>query len=372
MQLNVTDKPWRNWKTQERTRTVRHKGNATNKLYTFAPMRIFFFFLLLCTACEKPLRPPYIQPILHNWPKPYKGVAKIKLHVFKTGEISVPKRVVYRGGSFLETFSLDVLVFAIEHPRKGIILVGTGLSRAVMSEPENYLGAFRTAIGSLTLDEGQDILSQLKSADLSVEKVRNVILPDLRFSHTGELENFPHAQVIVSAAEYSAAMEKGESALSISDEYDGVKQWKFIDFTDSQPLGAFSASRDLFGDGSVLLIDVSGATPGGLAVLVRLPHSPVLLCGNLAWTGEQARYVREPGFVFNRQSWWKNAWRLKKFMELAPNLIILPDHDWEAAEAAQTRDIIVHPFSSDEESDSQEKQEQEDKRTKGKERELSQ
>lgn len=331
-------------------------------------MRIFFLLLLLCTACEKPLRPPYVQPTLQHWPRPYKGVAKLRLHVFKTGEVSVPKRVVYRGGSLLETFSLDVLVFAIEHPRKGIILVGTGLSRGVMSEAESYLGAFRTAMGSITLAEGQDILSQLESADLSVENIRNIILPDLRFSHTGELENFPDAQVIVSEVEYTTAIEEGESALSISDEYDGVKQWQLIDFSDSQPLGTFSAYRDLFGDGSVLLIDVSGATPGGLAVLVRLPHSPVLLCGNLAWTVEQARYVREPGFIFNRQSWWENAWKLKKFMELAPELVILPDHDWDAVNAAKTKDMIVHSFSTTEESGSQEKQEEAPTKEKKRER----
>ena len=335
---------------------MRQKMRAANEPY-INPMRIFLILLLLCSACEKPLRPPHVQPLLQHWPKPYKGVAKLKLHVFKTGEISVPKRVVYRGGSFLETFLLDVLVFAIEHPHQGIILVGTGLSRGVISGAESYLGTFRTALGSLSVDEGQDILSQLESADLSVDKVRNIILLDLRFSHTGELENFPQAQVMVSSAEYTAAMEEGESALSISDEYDGVKQWQLIDFTDPQPLGTFSAHRDVFGDGSVLVIDVSGATPGGLAVLVRLPRSPVLLCGNLAWTAEQAQYVREPGFVFNRQSWWENAWKLKKFTELAPELVVLPDHDWDAVNAIKTKDIIVHAFPTPEGSDSQEEQE---------------
>jgi glyoxylase-like metal-dependent hydrolase (beta-lactamase superfamily II) len=192
--------------------------------------------------------------------------------------------------------------------------------------------------------EGQDILSQLESAGLSAERVRDIILPDLRFSHTGELENFPKARVIVSSVEYITATEEGESALSLSDEYDGVKQWRFIDFVGAKPLGAFRAHQDLFNDGSVLLIDVAGATPGGLAVLVRLPQAPVLLCGNLAWTAEQARYAREPGFVFNRQAWWENAWRLKKFTELAPELVILPDHEWEAIEAAKTKDMLVHSF----------------------------
>jgi glyoxylase-like metal-dependent hydrolase (beta-lactamase superfamily II) len=299
--------------------------------------------LLFC-ACEKPLRLPYVRPELQNWPKSYQGVAGLKLHVFKTGEVTALKKLAYRGSSLLDTLVLDILVFAIEHPRHGIILVGTGLSRGVAQEAESYLGAFRTAIGLPSMAEGQDLFSQLAAANLSEKRVRTIILPDLRFSHTGELENFPTAEVVVTATEYAAATEEEESALSISDEYDGVKHWRFIDFVDATPLGAFRAHRDLFGDGSVLLIDVAGATAGGMAILVRLPHAPVLLCGNLALTAEQAQYVREPGFTVDRAAWWENAWRLKKFAELAPELIVLPDNDWDAVASLKIRDLLPHAF----------------------------
>jgi glyoxylase-like metal-dependent hydrolase (beta-lactamase superfamily II) len=299
---------------------------------------------LLFSSCEKPLKLPYVTPELQNWPKSYKGVEGLKLHVFKTGEVTARKKLAYRGSSLLDTLVLDIVVFAIEHPQQGLILVGTGLSRGATQEAESYLGAFRTAIGSPTMADGQDIFSQLTSAHLSEKRVRTIILPDLRFSHTGELENFPTAQVVVSSAEYTAATEEEESALSISDEYDGVKQWRFIDFAGAEPLGTFRAHRDVFGDGSVLLIDVAGATAGGMAILVRLPQAPVLLCGNLAWTAEQAQYVREPGFTVNRTAWWENAWRLKKFAELAPELIVLPDNDWSAITTHQAKDLILHPF----------------------------
>ncbi|HXG18892.1 MAG TPA: hypothetical protein VNN62_07450 [Methylomirabilota bacterium] len=307
-------------------------------------LRFLFFIILLTFACKEPLRLPYVAPELHHWPKPYKGVTGLKLHVFKTGEVRVPKKLVYHSGSFLDTLTLDVLVFAIEHPRQGLILVGTGLSRGVAQGAKNYLGVFRTAIGSPTMAEEQDILSQLENAGFAAAKVKTIILPDLRFSHTGEVENFPAAQVVVSAEEYTAATEEEETALSLSDEYDGVRHWRFIDFIGAEPLGTFQAHRDLFGDGSILVIDVTGATAGGMAVLVRLPHAPVLLCGNLAWTAEQAQYVREPGVVFKREAWWEHAWRLKKFAELAPELVVLPDHEWTTVTASKAKDVVLHPF----------------------------
>lgn len=301
----------------------------------------------LVSACEeKPLRPAYVLPQLHHWPQPYKGVAGLQLHVFQTGTVTVPKRAVYRGGSLLETLDIEVIVFAVKHPRHGLILIGTGLSRGVAQGAQSYLGKFRTAIGSPTLAEGQDILSQIEASGWSEHDVQTIILPDLRFSHTGELENFPTAQVVVSSVEHSAAMADEETALSLSDEYDGVKNWQLIDFAGSETLGTFRAHHDLFGDGSILLIDAPGATAGGMAILLRLPHAPVLICGNLAWTLEQARYVREPGFASDRQTWWDNAWRLKKFTELAPELVLLPDHDWPAITTAKTADMTLHVFGA--------------------------
>jgi N-acyl homoserine lactone hydrolase len=306
---------------------------------------LFFLLIVLFSACEKPLRLPYITPELHNWPKTYKGVTGLRLHVFTTGTLAVRDKLVYRDGSLLGTVSLDILVFVIEHPRQGLILVGTGLNRKIADDAEHYLGAFRASFGTPAMEKGQNILSQLKRAKLPAEKVRYTILPDLRFDHTGELASFPSAQPIVASAEYEAATDETDNTFSLSQEYDEVREWRFIDFAGAKPLGTFQAHRDLFNDGSVLLIDASGATAGGLAVLVRLPAAPVLLCGNLAWTKKHYFYTRLPGLLFDRDAWWEKIWRAKKFKDLVPELAVLPDHDWAAVEAAKTKDIVLHLFS---------------------------
>jgi glyoxylase-like metal-dependent hydrolase (beta-lactamase superfamily II) len=342
---------WR--RTQEKDTTPERMTTTTQRQF----LVWILLFVIVTPACERPLRPAYVPPTLADWPSPYHGVAGLRLHIFKTGEVRTSKKVVYRGGSLLDMLVLAEMTFAIEHPRRDIILVGTGLSRGVVHGSESYLGGFRTAVGSPKMSEGQDILSQLEAAGLQEKKVRTIILPDLRFSHTGELENFPTAQVVVSSKEYATAMEEEETALSLTDEYDGVTNWQFIDFAEAKPLGTFRAHRDLFGDGSVLLIDVTGATPGGIAVLIRLPQAPVLLCGNLGWTTDNIQYVREPGFLFDRKSWWDNAWRLKKFKELAPELVVLPAHEWKTIEAARTTDMIFHRFPASSKDQSAKKKE---------------
>jgi metallo-beta-lactamase superfamily protein len=317
---------------------------------------LFSLLLLLFSACEKPLRLPYITPELHNWPKVYKGVPGLRLHVFNTGSLEVRDRLVYRDGSPLNTVSLDIQVFVIEHPRYGLIVVGTGLNQASVDDVEHHLGLFRASAGTPVMAKDQDILAQLKRAKLPSTKVHYIILPDLRLDHAGELQSFPAAQPIVASAEYEAATAEKDNSLYVSEEYDNVREWRFIDFAGAQPLGIFRAHRDLFNDGSVLLIDASGATAGGLAVLVRLPAAPVLLCGNLAWTKEQYFYTRLPGLLFDRDAWWDKIWRLKKFKDVVPELAVFPDHDWAAVEAAKTKDVVLHPFSAAEEAPADENQ----------------
>lgn len=305
--------------------------------------------LILGVACEEPLRLPYIEPILHNWPEQYRGVSGTKLHVFHTGSITVSSRLVYRDGSLPQQHTLDILVFGIEHPKQGLVLVGTGLNRGLAEDAPRYLGPVRSVFGQADMQPGQDILSQLKTAQLSAERVKFVILPDLRLDHTGELESLSQAAVVVTREEHVAALGSSPLGLYMADEFDQVEKWQFVDFSTAPPLGTFAGSHDFFGDGSIELIDVAGATAGGLAVLVRLPERPVLLCGNLAWTHSQARYAWEPGLAFNRALWWEKIWRLKKFKDLVPELLVLPDHDWEAVRKVEAADITVHEFSPTEE-----------------------
>ena len=240
-------------------------------------------------------------------------------------------------------------MFGIEHPKQGLVLVGTGLNRGLAEDAPRYLGPVRSVFGQADMQPGQDILSQLKTAQLSAQRVKLVVLPDLRLDHTGELESLSQAAAVVTREEHVAALSSSTLGLYMADEFDQVEKWQFVDFSPAPPLGTFARSHDLFGDGSIELIDVAGATAGGLAALVRLPERPVLLCGNLAWTHSQARYAWMPGLAFQRELWWEKIWRLKKFKDLVPELLVLPGHDWKAVRKVKASDITVHEFSPSEE-----------------------
>jgi len=315
-------------------------------------------------ACEERRRLPYVEPVLHDWPEDYTGQPGLRLHVFHTGSLDLPDRLVYRGGSVARRRSLTVLSFGVEHPRHGLVLIGTGLNRNVAGDAAGYLGPVRAALVRAELRPDQDVAAQLDAAGFAVDDVRFVVMPDLGLDHAGEVETFTQAEVIVARQEHAAArsgqqFDPGRGRY-LPGEFDQVEKWRLVDFAPDSRLATFPRSHDLFEDGSIVLIDVHGATAGGLAVLVRLPQRPVLLCGNLAWTEAQARFAWMPGLAFDRAAWWESIWRLKKMKDLVPSLSLLPGHDLAAARTAAdapapngktSSDIVVHEFPSKERAD---------------------
>lgn len=300
---------------------------------------------LLCAAvcvaaasgCEDDLRVPYIPPTLANWPQPYRGVAGVKVHIFNTGYLRVPEALVLRGGSVTRKRDLAVPAILVEHPQQGVVLFNTGLNPKPDEAP--------SWLGFLGMDvlPGKDLKSQMHDAGFKPEAVRWIIMSSLRFDRTGEVEAFPNARVVVTKAEQEYAR-RGGRGYQLS-AFDDVANWKFIDFASATALATFPVHVDLFGDGSCLLLDASGSTPGALAMLVRVRQQPLLLADGFAAVEEQVRYAAQPAGAADLRQWWDHIWRVKRFKDLVPELVVVPGHDLAQISAQRAENVIVHPFA---------------------------
>ncbi|MFQ5664946.1 MAG: MBL fold metallo-hydrolase [Candidatus Binatia bacterium] len=297
--------------------------------------------LALCclSGCEQDLRVPYIPPKLANWPQPYRGISGLTVHVFNTGYVRVSEALILRGGSLTEHRDLPVPAFVIQHPRHGLILFNTGLSPKP-DQASPWRGWLRLIAPEVSAGHG--LKAQMAHAGLKAGAVKWIVLSNMRFDHTGEVKAFPNARVVVAKAEYDYAQGRRDGYASQT--FDGVANWKFIDFRSAKPLGTFLAHVDLFGDGSCLLLEASGSTPGTMAMLARLRQGPLLLADDLAAVAESLRYAAKPASVYDMGRWWDHIWRLKRFKDLVPNLIVLPGHAREPILAARSKQIIVHDF----------------------------
>jgi len=299
--------------------------------------------LLLASGCQsQPRRIPYIPPDLANWPGPQPSVPGLRLHVFVTTGAVEPPRVLLGGGSF-DRVAVQVPVFLIEHPRAGGILVGTGLSPVLAEKPARHLGWLMAAVLEPDVRQGQDLISQLTAAELDPGAVHHVILGDGRFLQTGQLDRFVEAEVTLAAAERRWALEGPAPAGVRVADLVSVRRWAPVDFTGTASLGTFEHSHDLLGDGSVVLLDAAGYTPGTVAVLVRLPGGPVVLGGGAVPFTRTLRMPVVPTVATDADAWWLSAWRVKRFRELAEGVTVVPGFDvGDLADADGRPDIRIH------------------------------
>jgi glyoxylase-like metal-dependent hydrolase (beta-lactamase superfamily II) len=103
---------------------------------------------------------------------------------------------------------------------------------------------------------------------------------------------------------------------------------------DGPPVLTFTRSHDLFGDGSVVLVDLPGHTPGSVGVLAHTDGGWVLLAGDAAWHSLQVDAIRQkacfPGSFADddRDLTFKSLHRLHLARRFAT---VVPTHDHDTA-----------------------------------------
>lgn len=103
---------------------------------------------------------------------------------------------------------------------------------------------------------------------------------------------------------------------------------------DGPPVLTFTASHDLFGDGSVVLVDLAGHTPGSVGVLAHTARGWILIAGDAAWHHLQIDKVRQkasyPGNLVDEDR--EETFRTLQRLHLARHTVtIIPTHDHRAA-----------------------------------------
>jgi glyoxylase-like metal-dependent hydrolase (beta-lactamase superfamily II) len=116
---------------------------------------------------------------------------------------------------------------------------------------------------------------------------------------------------------------------------DSMRDRPLIDYDlDGPPVSTFTRSHDLFGDGSVILVDLRGHTPGSIGVLAHSKHGWILIAGDAAWHELQVEHVRQksgyPGVLVDEDR--DEAYRTLQRMHLARHTMrVIPTHDHRAA-----------------------------------------
>lgn len=126
-----------------------------------------------------------------------------------------------------------------------------------------------------TVGIDKTIVEQLAEIGVTPEVVKIVGISHYHDDHTGQARHFPKAKLLLGKSDLDAF-----KAASVSGgRFDRARLKPWLD--DGALSEGVGGDKDVFGDGSVMMLNMTGHTPGHHALLVNLPKTgPVLLSGD--------------------------------------------------------------------------------------------
>jgi glyoxylase-like metal-dependent hydrolase (beta-lactamase superfamily II) len=169
------------------------------------------------------------------------------------------------------------------------------------------------------MEPDQHCLAQVERLGVSEESVTHIVQTHLHIDHTGALGHFPDAVVVVHERELEAALatEDPVSGGYVRADYDRPElRWQTVD-----------GETDLFGDGSVKLLETPGHSAGHMSVLLSLAETgPVLLTADASDNRAQWEGRMHPRAFFSREQAAASIERLHAVAEETGAMVVF-GHD---------------------------------------------
>jgi glyoxylase-like metal-dependent hydrolase (beta-lactamase superfamily II) len=163
------------------------------------------------------------------------------------------------------------------------------------------------------------IVDQLAKINVTADQIKYVGISHYHGDHTGQVASFPKATLLIGAKEWEA--------ITAPKPAEGVNFKPFESWIkgDSK-VEPQTLDKDVFGDGSVVVLRTPGHTPGHQSLLVKLASGNVIISGDAVHFRENLDTDGVPAFNYDRAQTVASVERLKK---MAANLKaqIIIQHD---------------------------------------------
>ena len=176
------------------------------------------------------------------------------------------------------------------------------------------------ADGPFTASLGATLVTQLARIGVRPEQITYVGISHRHDDHTGQLPVFPKATLLIGAGDFETLKARKS---------DRIAPWT----SGGGKAAPVTGDKDVFGDGSVVMLDMPGHTESHHSLLVRLPGTgPVLLSGDLYHFAENRQSGGVPSFNTSRSQTMAS---MARFEAMARNLRAKVIIQHEAADVAK-------------------------------------
>lgn len=218
------------------------------------------------------------------------GDVEVELITLDQTPRSVPTRMVAEAVRRPRTVTSSLTTYVVRHPEVTVLLDPSVCAdvdeRVIKDLPWTLRPVVRPRRGVLATKAALD------RAGIPVEAIGFALPTHLHWDHVSGLLDLPGLPVMVREREHewmtgADTPPAGGVRAALRDRRSDLYE------LDGPPVLTFERSHDLLGDGSVILVEMAGHTPGSVGVLLRTKEGPVLVAGDAAWHGLQIEHIRQ-------------------------------------------------------------------------------
>jgi glyoxylase-like metal-dependent hydrolase (beta-lactamase superfamily II) len=264
----------------------------------------------------------------------------VTCHILDTGYCLAHESLVMRGGKHRQ-IQCHSLVALIKHPSHGWGLWDTGYAPRMLAATERWpFNLYRRAT-PMFVRHDLTVATQLARFQLDPTDIHWVVLSHMHADHLAGLRDFPHAQVYLSRSAYEsvrglqgiAAVRRAFIPSLMPSNLD--KHLNLIDQWDGPEIPELGPSHDLFGDRSLLIVQLPGHGRGQIGMLLQTEQRRILLAADAAWVSQSIRENRLPSpltyfFIDNKRDLRNSLASLHRFAQAHPDVTLIPTHCPEA------------------------------------------
>jgi len=232
----------------------------------------------------------------------------IKLYQVASGNLELDKGWFTAMKDVGRKISVPVAMYIIDHPR-GLTVFDTGNNVETSDgKCESYWGKGLCGAFYPTQKRNEVIDRQLEKLGYKADQVKYVVYSHFHLDHVGNIKMFPNATHVVQKEELKTAWwpEKFQSAAFVLKDYDGTRDYNFTQLT-----GDF----DLFGDGSMVILDTKGHTQGHQSLKVKLPKTGTVILSADAIYSPENEAGAIPGITWSTTHSMASIDRLKQIRD---------------------------------------------------------
>ena len=249
--------------------------------------------------------------------------------------------IVVEDGSWFTKRKLVHTALLVKHP-KGDFLFDSGIGRNYQDQMSVFSFFEKQLFKIENVDPARD---QLDREGYDISNLMAIIPSHMHWDHASALEDFSSVPIWLQKNSYNEAMQGKPPGFVLSQYDDSNLVWHYLSFDKKDGVNKtpeaisyaeFDQSFDIFKDGSVVLVDLSGHTQGQVGMFLRLSSGKrYFFIGDTSWAqlGIENNKPR-PKFV----NWLvgvdsnydKNTQVIRQIHNFSlsnPDVIIVPAHD---------------------------------------------